>query len=166
MIACRYCGGFHERAAEVRACWAERSAPRPPSEPFADTAAGGSPDGRQAPATPLAHTGPAGPEALGRNLILTPGGTPGDPPAPWQGCELLDIGEARSVGDRLIDLLLTAAHERRRLVFVESEADAAPDLVERRGKRHIGRRGVHRIAAKDDQEIDRARLHVGGEVAE
>lgn len=55
----------------------------------------------------------AGPDALGRNLILRDG----YPPPPWQGCEVLDIDDPQAAGDSTVRLLLQAAHERRRLVL-------------------------------------------------
>jgi DNA helicase-2/ATP-dependent DNA helicase PcrA len=113
-IPCRYCGGVHDRAAQVRACWQERSGQTPPPPPAAGPPEAHAPDSAgqhpQIPATPI---GPAGPEALGRNLILSEG----DPPPAWHGCEVLEIRDAESVGDRLVDQMIDAAQERRRLVF-------------------------------------------------
>ena len=56
--------------------------------------------------------------------------------------------------------------QRRRLVVVQAEVDAELHLAHRVGERQIGRRGVDRIAADDDEQIDLAGVHVGDEIAQ
>ena len=57
-------------------------------------------------------------------------------------------------------------HERGGLVVVEAEVDARGDLLQRLAELEIGRRGVDRVAAEDDEQLDRAGVHVLHELAE
>ena len=93
-IKCGCCGGEHESLALVRACCA--------GQPSAQVAAGAPAPPEQAPARPLQAvpiSGPgaavplprpaadwAGPDELGRGLLVTPGGAV---PPPWHGAPVL-----------------------------------------------------------------------------
>ena len=56
--------------------------------------------------------------------------------------------------------------ERRGLVVVQTEMHAKLYLAQRVGELEIGRRGVHGIAADDQQHVDLAGVHVGDEIPE
>ncbi|MDQ3757570.1 MAG: ATP-dependent helicase, partial [Actinomycetota bacterium] len=117
VIACAYCGGHHQRVADVRACWS-RSAEQAPGPAATD----------RSPRNPADM---AGPECLGRNLLVEGGSSL---PAPWQGCEVVDIPSDLTAADRLADRLVAAAHARERLVFRVDPAHAlaVPDQSELR----------------------------------
>ena len=118
-IACTYCGGFHERVADVRACWSRSQ----------DTAALATPAPAVLPVAPRRDPAAwAGPDGLGRNLLVE--GAP-DLPAPWAQCEVVDTPVDASADDRLADRLLAAAHSRERLVF-RTGGQQAVAHVERR----------------------------------
>ena len=53
----------------------------------------------------------------------------------------------------------------RRFVFVQTEVHTDRHLVHRVCELQIGRRGVHRVAADDDQHVDFAGIHVGDQIA-
>src|SRR5207302_2218601 len=130
-MACIYCGGHHERSAEVRASWArttstataipeKRGEPSSAGSPDTPPAPEAEPEGQPQPDRPepqRAGARPipverttsltiAGPDTLGRNLVLTAG----DPPAPWDVCEVIDIADPDQVEDGVIARLLEAAH--------------------------------------------------------
>ena len=123
MIACGHCGGRHATVAEVRGCSGAPAdgAPRPatedhmlsnndPAPPTGRTRHSPPPD---AAPVPLAPDWPrlAGPETLGRNLIIEPGA---DVPAPWAAAPRLQVNGADS---RSIDELRRSRIERRRVVI-------------------------------------------------
>ena len=56
--------------------------------------------------------------------------------------------------------------ERRGLVLVETEVRAHGDLLQRLVELQIDRRRVDRIAAEDEQELDRAGVHLADQLAQ
>ena len=121
MIGCGHCGGQHATVAEVRACSTGAPATPAPADapplPEPDAA----PRARRAVATaptvtpvPLAADWDrlAGPEALGRSVVVRPG----DPaPAAWESAPRVVVSD---LDDPLaIDDLRAARAERRRLVI-------------------------------------------------
>jgi DNA helicase-2/ATP-dependent DNA helicase PcrA len=140
-IACAYCNGEHDSPAQVRQCWhdggqqdvpvADDEIPLPHEEPSLfepspndGPAAPRRAAGRAAP-TP-AHTravsvergvarAGAGPDQLGRHLLIAPGGAIA---APWSGAERLVIDDAvLSAPGRALDRLRGAHHSATRLVI-------------------------------------------------
>jgi len=110
-ISCSYCGGRHRSATEVRACW-QRSR-QVDSEPVAERLS--VPD-RQSSRPDLAQL--AGPQALGRNLVVTDGAGGLAVRPPWDHCEVVAVHpEALAASDRLVDRLVELAHARTRLVL-------------------------------------------------
>ena len=104
VISCVYCGGAHERPADVKRCWADRhgdeSAPDLSSGEPAPPAAKTPSERPRRPAAPSAAT-PAdeqavaalrrGPLHLGRNVIVATGAAS---PAEWAGANRIVIDEA------------------------------------------------------------------------
>ncbi len=128
-IGCSYCGGRHQSANEVRACW-QRSQ-QPESDPSLFEA------GRHHGETPpLDIVSLAGPPALGRNLVV--GEVAATVPTPWDRCEVVtvDLGPLAStdrLADRLVDRLVELAHAREPVVFkVPVGSDRPPEPSERR----------------------------------
>ena len=122
MIACGHCGGKHSNVGEVRNCSLDAST----GEADAGTAA---PTERAAPppeskAERSVALRPdwwrlAGPEALGRNLVVAPGQTV---PEPWADCERIVIDGGPGEIERLQSLCKT----RTRAVF-ELRTDLGDD---------------------------------------
>jgi DNA helicase-2/ATP-dependent DNA helicase PcrA len=126
-IACAYCNGEHATPAEVRRCWQDQGRPtldlddQPvPSEPPRSSAR----SDRAAPSPPPALTIPfergaaiarAGPEALGRHVLLAPGA---DVPEPWAFAERIVVDDA-TLGDpgAALGRLRAAHHAGERLVI-------------------------------------------------
>jgi len=126
-IACVYCGGDHDNAADVRACWdrsraAPATLPLPLPQPARPSAV------ECAETTDISTNLHTGPDALARNVVV---GVDGTVPQPWEGYEsfAVDFG-ALTPGDRLADRLLELAHARTRAVFRVEGAPA--NFVERR----------------------------------
>ena len=164
-ISCSYCGGSHATPGEVRACW-ERTggspaddapeesapapaAPRPPApRPPAALAARPATSATVGPAEQL-----AGPDALGRSIVLLPGA---DVPEPWAGCarpaeevlvdeQTLASGEAMAA---LVGVLGARWRSRTRTVIRLGDASAlladperSPGTVDVRPLHEIGPRG-------------------------
>ena len=131
-IACAYCNGEHETPAQVRQCWNDGGrqevavagdpiphpadslfdAERPASAPLAPR--------RAAPqvSVPIERgvaVAGAGPDILGRHLLIEPGG---DIPEPWAGCDRLVIDETTlSAPARALARLRRAHHSATRLVI-------------------------------------------------
>lgn len=114
-IRCGHCNGVHGSVAEVRAC-----AAHPPAAPVVVPV-------QSAPPEPAPHVGRvdaatwraedlAGPDALGRSVVVLPGATP---PAPWRDCPRVPAAV-----DRLDEL--QAAWSGRRRIVVEAPATLDP----------------------------------------
>jgi DNA helicase-2/ATP-dependent DNA helicase PcrA len=152
-IACAYCNSEHATPAEVRQCWQDGGQPdvpmandelppqqRPTDEPESrfdparPTAPATRTDARRTvPALPaevprgVADAG-AGPNALGRHLIIEPGGAV---PPPWIEAERLVVDEATLVEpDHALSTLRRAHHARERLVIeLATPFERAPQLM-------------------------------------
>ena len=134
-IACAYCNGEHETPAQVRQCWndggrqevavAGDPIPHPADSLFEDQPPALE---SRAPVAPrravtqvsvpiergVAVAG-AGPDILGRHLLIEPGG---DIPEPWAGCDRLVIDETTlSAPARALARLRRAHHSATRLVI-------------------------------------------------
>lgn len=112
-IRCGHCGGTHESVAEVRACSAgeavgERApaAPPPPPRPVVEAVGGD-----------LAVL--AGPDALGRSVLVAPGQAA---PPPWEGAARVVVDAAQATPTGLLEQLESAWLQRRRTV-IEVVAD-------------------------------------------
>lgn len=112
-MRCRYCGGRHDRAAEVRACW-ERAAAHPQrvAAPPSSEASGAHPERVAAPPRSEAADA-AAVAALGRSVVVPPGA---EAPPAWTGCD-------RVPENTTTDDLERAWRERTPLVI---ECAAAP----------------------------------------
>ena len=138
-IACGHCGDSHATVAEVRACAIDH--PEAPSL-FDGPGGDGSPPPDEPPApdteraSPSATTGPttlevaavagdldvlAGPDALGRGLVVAPGAAA---PAPWQDAPRLVVDERTVAGAALAELTGWWTSRER---FVVELALALPD---------------------------------------
>ena len=138
-ISCVYCGGLHDRADEVRACWqrtegaevapdpavsAADPPPAPPSslhpipEPRSSFRPTPGPAASFRPATERLLGEPArwaGPEALGRSLVLL---DDQPVPAPWQSAPRLTVDDHTLVDPlSALHTLRQAHHQRQRLVI-------------------------------------------------
>ena len=142
-IACAYCNGEHDTPAQVRQCWndggqqevpvADDSVPPPPEDPslFDAPPERGDPSATSPRRTSTSSTGPsravvaplergvaaagAGPDALGRHLLIEPGG---DIASPWAQAERLVVDEATlATPGRAIERLRAAHHGATRLVI-------------------------------------------------
>ncbi|MDA8033690.1 MAG: ATP-dependent DNA helicase UvrD2 [Actinomycetota bacterium] len=142
-IPCAYCGGRHERASDVRVCWARNGDPgleaagggfddgdRDDRDDRVDLTDGGDPGGgpdgeadgpghRSGGGARAGRVGPlptaAGP-VLGRSVLVAPGAPA---PAGWERCDRL--GADASLDD------LEAAWRDRRPVVVELDPDVSAD---------------------------------------
>ncbi len=141
-IACAYCNGEHDTPAQVRQCWNDGgqqevpvadsvpppsddpslfdSSPPPstPPSPRRSTGASRSGSAARSVVAPIergvAVAGP-GPDALGRHLLIEPGGTIA---APWARAERLVIDESTlTTPGRALDRLRVAHHSATRLVI-------------------------------------------------
>ena len=141
MINCVYCGGAHERPADVKQCWSETRA------------AGGTPTGAVSTASPAAPPSPSepapgpadtaavllrrGPAVLGRHVIIT---SAADAPAEWRDAERLVVDDAvLAAPDEAIATLQSATEGRRGLVIeLATSFDRVPDAVDARAPHEIG----------------------------
>ena len=160
MIACVYCGGEHERPADVKQCWADHQdasvAPsadvppvptdeRPPPVPAATRGPASSP-GTAAPparrAQPVVDAAAVvdvplrrGPAAMGRHVVVTAGQAP---PSDWHDSRRV---EAEAPDEALTETLRAAAGTRESLVVSLSSDpafDAPPASVDRREPYAVG----------------------------
>jgi DNA helicase II / ATP-dependent DNA helicase PcrA len=157
-IACAYCGGEHQSAAQVRTCWNDAGRQDVAAE-FADASGefaqasgefddradlvdtrsrpglSGSPT-RQSPSRPRpravaesisrgAAPASAGPDALGRHVLVAPGQTA---PAPWASCDVVRI-DAAVIADPgvAISRLRRASNDAERIV-IELDSGLAFDI--------------------------------------
>ena len=147
-IACAYCNGEHETPAQVRQCWndggrqevavAGDPIPHPAdslfdAEPPASATRAPVAPRRAAPqvSVPIERgvaVAGAGPDILGRHLLIEPGG---DIPEPWAGCDRLVIDETTlSAPARALARLRRAHHSATRLVIELGAAfDREPMLM-------------------------------------
>ncbi len=147
-IACAYCNGEHETPAQVRQCWndggrqevavADDPIPHPAdslfdAEPPASATRAPVAPRRAAPrvSVPIERgvaVAGAGPDMLGRHLLIDPGG---DITEPWAGCDRLVIDETTlSAPARALDRLRRAHHSATRLVIELGAAfDREPMLM-------------------------------------
>ena len=134
-ISCVYCGGLHDRADEVRACWQRTESgelPAPPpveyeSEPTVsiDVADDRPPSRPASPGrTPVARllAQPArwaGPDALGRSLVLLDDQSV---PEPWQSAPRLTIDERVLLDPSAALHTLRQAHQQRTRLVIDLSA--------------------------------------------
>ncbi len=117
-IACAYCNGEHDTPAQVRQCWNDGGQEELPvgDEPIPEPPTASRPAGsarspkRPAPSQPLergvAFAGP-GPDALGRHLLIEPGGSV---PEPWIGADRLVVDAATLTSPAHALRVLRGAH--------------------------------------------------------
>jgi DNA helicase-2/ATP-dependent DNA helicase PcrA len=133
-IACAYCSGQHDTPAQVRQCWndggrqdvpvaADDTIPHPSEAPPASSAP---PAARETPGrgvrpvqVPTFERGVAvagaGPDALGRHLVIDPGGAIAQP---WAGADRLVVDETTlAAPHHALDRLRSAHHGGSRLVI-------------------------------------------------
>jgi DNA helicase-2/ATP-dependent DNA helicase PcrA len=138
-ISCVYCGGSHDRPAEVKQCWAERGADQPPAAPGGPTGGDleqsgppiGPPDTRRQEASvdvaPL-----RGPTVLGRNVIVRPG----DPaPSGWSDAPRIAV---TATEESLTALRHAALAGESTILEVGVDLDALPDPVDERDPYEVG----------------------------
>ncbi|MEM9463741.1 MAG: ATP-dependent DNA helicase UvrD2 [Actinomycetota bacterium] len=121
MIACGHCGGRHATVAEVRGCsGAPADAPRSLDEPRFDEAA--NPASPEPTSVALAPDWDrlAGPDALGRNLLIAPDGPV---PPPWADAPRIRIVDE---GDPAILAELRHQRLRRNRVVIELASPLPP----------------------------------------
>ena len=158
-IACAYCGGEHDRPADVRACWTENGEQDiaadgdvPPPELFvpqsdsSSSGRGGAPSGadRRHPATVRTapaqveiarHVAPAsaGPDRLGRHALVDERTSV---PESWANVERLRLGpDTLSSPAEALGMLRTAAATGTRLLIeLDSEAHHLDRIAFRRDR--------------------------------
>ncbi|MDE0606523.1 MAG: ATP-dependent DNA helicase UvrD2 [Acidimicrobiaceae bacterium] len=123
MIACGHCGGRHPTVKEVRACSldakstdiASESSPPRPTEFSADRTK----HPNESPPVALEPNWQrlAGPEALGRNLVVNPGQAV---PEPWAGCERIVVDGQPGAFNRLRECRRTRS---RAVIELQLELD-------------------------------------------
>ncbi len=151
MIRCGHCGGQHATVAAVRACSAPAATAAPAAEGFATGLFGaglfdaglldaGPPDARaigplDQQASAWAWPVLAGPEALGRNVVVGPGQAA---PEPWSVAERLVIDNRTELAT-VLDVLRDRAHRRVRSVLeLHLDLEGALDAVEERPPYSLG----------------------------
>lgn len=135
MIACVYCGGEHDRPADVKQCWADHQDTPPAPSEAAPTAA----VGVDAVDVPVRR----GPTVLGRHVVVEAGH---DTPTAWSGCRRIEVA---AVDQSLIDTLRAAAAAREGLVVslaVDLPVDDPPRSVDTREPYAVG--VAHEFAAE------------------
>jgi DNA helicase-2/ATP-dependent DNA helicase PcrA len=164
VIACVYCGGAHERPADIRQCWADHEQPALPLDAAGDTGTDSVPSptaptgvvrspstdrverqhaARRRSAEPIVVGNQVvvplrrGPISLGRNVIVSPGQPA---PADWASC-------GRSVLDRatladptaLVEALRTAAIAATgHVIELAVDFETAPESVDRHHPHELG----------------------------
>ena len=141
MIRCGHCGGQHATVAAVRACSAPGAAAAAPTEPLAADLFGSAPTDARPTAPPEREMGAwswpvlAGPEVLGRNVVVGPGQVA---PDPWSGAERLVLDDRTELAT-ILDVLRERAHRRARTVLeLHLDLDGALDAVEERPPYSLG----------------------------
>ena len=141
MIRCGHCGGQHATVAAVRACSAPGAAAAPPAEPLTADLFGAAPVDARPIGRAEQERGPwswpvlAGPEVLGRNVVVGPGQAA---PDPWSAAERLVI-DYRTELATILDVLRERAHRRVRSVLeLHLDLDGALDAVEERPPYSLG----------------------------
>jgi DNA helicase-2/ATP-dependent DNA helicase PcrA len=138
-ISCVYCGGAHATASQVRECWSRHDEPEPEARPAEPDAVAPEP-----PSTPVAGlvgapASLAGPDALGRNVVVLPGTSP---PDPWAAAPVVRI-DPSTLADPApaVATLQGLAHAgRRAAIELAVEFDDPPRSVERRSAYELGPR--------------------------
>jgi DNA helicase-2/ATP-dependent DNA helicase PcrA len=136
VISCVYCGGAHERPADVRRCWSEREGaaelPLETASPVTPIAPDPTPD-RQA------WSGEArrGPASLGRNVVIATGT---DPPADWTTCRRIRVGaDVTSDPAPIVNELRGAAFTAESLVIeMPTDLEVAAGEIDRREQHLLG----------------------------
>jgi DNA helicase-2/ATP-dependent DNA helicase PcrA len=151
-INCVYCGGTHERPAEVKQCWADHQAgPERPQEPMpspgpAMARRAADPGGRRRePARPSPGEGVPqpvtvqvrrGPDSLGRHVVVGPGQ---ESPAEWVGTRRVAIGAADlDEPGPAVDALRLAAHAAESLTIELGTELAEPGEADDRDPYQVG----------------------------
>ena len=157
MISCVYCGGAHERPADVRQCWADRGGdqavdqpelaldPTPPEPTTASpsVAAGTSPPPRPRRRPPRSSVDrivvpvARGPVALGRHVIVAPGQPM---PADWSNADRVVI-DAESLADpsaTTAALRTDAFAATARVIEFAVDFETVPESVDDRHPHELG----------------------------
>ncbi len=154
MISCVYCGGEHQRPADVKQCWADHegeqvlvdtadqeaaeSADRHSSKPSSlaslSTARSGDRPERRSRSDVAVRRGPT---SLGRNVVVGAGATA---PAEWDGSARVTVDRAAVANPGpAIELLRSAAHAATGLVIeLTTEFDEPPGSTEDRLPHQVG----------------------------
>jgi DNA helicase-2/ATP-dependent DNA helicase PcrA len=129
-IRCGHCGATHDTADEVRRCHRGALGERPVPPGVTP------PEPEPALAALAGHRDFAGPDALGRNVVVT---VDGEPPEPWRDAARIEI-DGRAVADPapLVAVLRERAATRQRTVFALHGALDEPDEIERRPLHELG----------------------------
>lgn len=127
VIACVYCGGEHERPADVKQCWADHqdaptAARAEESAPRSGTSAAGPAPASASPSSGSEVPLRRGPAALGRHVVVPAGQ---EPPADWADCRRID---ATAPDSSLIDTLRAAVGGRESLVISISDDPAFDEM--------------------------------------
>jgi DNA helicase-2/ATP-dependent DNA helicase PcrA len=152
VISCVYCGGAHERPAEIRRCWADHDGAQPelpidvppdyvwhPSPAAASRSRSGGPR-RSEPVSvldPVAVPARRGPVELGRHVVVAPG-----QPAPseWLDADRVVI-DAASLADPSATVagLRAASHASRgRVLELAVRFEPAPETIEQAAQYELG----------------------------
>jgi DNA helicase-2/ATP-dependent DNA helicase PcrA len=153
VISCVYCGGAHERPADIRQCWADHEGDQPelpldpePSEfPPSPAVAGRQRSqsirtGSQSPA-PSGHRVPVpvrrGPVVLGRNLVVGPAQSV---PDDWSGIDrvVIDAGVLADPSQPVAALRTAANDAIGHVIELAVEFDAAPESIDDRHPHEVG----------------------------
>ena len=143
MIACVYCGGEHERPADIKQCWADHQGAEPSASPSRvprpSTSHGA------APARPVSDApGPSvdvplrrGPWALGRNVVVAPGA---DAPSEWSDCRRVVVDSAVFIDpSSTLAALRSAAHASTSVVIeLGVDLEIGPGSVDEREPHEVG----------------------------
>ncbi len=160
MISCVYCGGAHERPADIRQCWADHEQPALPLDSAAEAAPSSTvPAGvvaapptqrverstatRHRPTAPIAGIERVavpvrrGPVSLGRNVIVSPGQRA---PHDWATCDRSVLDRAALVDPTgLIEVLRAASFAANgHVIELAADFDAAPESVDRHHPHELG----------------------------
>ena len=129
VIACVYCGGAHQRPADIRQCWADHAGSETPATTPADSP------------PPVEFEPRRGPTVLGRHVVVI---TASSVPSEWSDAERLTI-DAEAIADPLPILVdLRAASGSGRSVVIELTPEAIevlsrpPDSVDARPLHVVG----------------------------
>jgi DNA helicase-2/ATP-dependent DNA helicase PcrA len=150
-----YCGGAHERPADIKRCWAEQqgvvqqSDQRPVSVSDSESASEAESESASA-ARPVGVAVRRGPVELGRNVVVGPGA---EAPAAWSGAERVVVDAAVLAAPGATVEALRAASIASTGVVIELAAplDDLPDAVDERLPHEVG--VAHRFVVDELRDL-------------